>query len=116
MVENVSQPESKQIGGQYRTEKMAKPTILIVGTLDTKLEETLFLRDQILSSGACSVKVRTFLRFSVSAACHTVYRTLSLLCNSSMARDVAAVSSLDKQFAPGDPASYGNELTKHIGP
>lgn len=36
---------------------MAKPTILIVSTLDTKLEETLFLRDQILTSGTCSVKV-----------------------------------------------------------
>jgi uncharacterized protein (UPF0261 family) len=37
---------------------MAIPTILIVGTLDTKLDETIFLRDQILSSGTCSVKVR----------------------------------------------------------
>ena len=36
---------------------MEKPTILVVGTLDTKLEETLYLRDQIIASNACSVKV-----------------------------------------------------------
>jgi uncharacterized protein (UPF0261 family) len=39
---------------------MAKPVILIVGTLDTKLEENLFLRDEILGSGTCTVKVSTF--------------------------------------------------------
>jgi uncharacterized protein (UPF0261 family) len=36
---------------------MDKPTILIVGTLDTKRNETLFLRSQILSRGSCSVKI-----------------------------------------------------------
>ena len=36
---------------------MDKPTILVVGTLDTKRDETLFLRSQILSHGTCSVKI-----------------------------------------------------------
>lgn len=36
---------------------MEKPTILVIGTLDTKLEETLYLRDQILASNACTVKI-----------------------------------------------------------
>lgn len=36
---------------------MDKPTILIVGTLDTKRDETLFLRSQILSYGSCLVKI-----------------------------------------------------------
>ena len=36
---------------------MAKPTILVVGTLDTKRDETLFLRSQILSHGSCYVKL-----------------------------------------------------------
>ena len=36
---------------------MDKPTILIVSTLDTKRDETLFLRSQILSHGSCSVKI-----------------------------------------------------------
>ena len=36
---------------------MAKPSILIVGTLDTKRDETLFLRSQILSHGSCSVRI-----------------------------------------------------------
>src|SRR5207248_2716432 len=36
---------------------MDKPSILIVGTLDTKRAETLFLRSQILAHGSCSVKI-----------------------------------------------------------
>lgn len=36
---------------------MDKPTILIVGTLDTKRDETLFLRSEILSYGSSSVKI-----------------------------------------------------------
>ena len=34
-----------------------KPTILIVGTLDTKESETLYLRSQILSYGTCETKL-----------------------------------------------------------
>ena len=56
--EDVGARHRSQIGRPYQTTRMAIPTILIVGTLDTKLDETLFLRDQILSSGTCSVKVR----------------------------------------------------------
>ena len=37
--------------------KMSRPTVLIVGTLDTKRDETLFLRSQILSYGTCEVKI-----------------------------------------------------------
>ena len=36
---------------------MVKPTVLIVGTLDTKLDEILYLRDQILAQGTCSTKI-----------------------------------------------------------
>ena len=36
---------------------MARPTILVVGTLDTKRGETLFLRSQILSHESCNVKI-----------------------------------------------------------
>ena len=36
---------------------MDKPTILIVGTLDTKRAETLFLRSQILIYDTCFVKI-----------------------------------------------------------
>ena len=36
---------------------MDKPSILIVGTLDTKRAETLFLRSQILAHGSCSIKI-----------------------------------------------------------
>jgi uncharacterized protein (UPF0261 family) len=36
---------------------MDKPTILVIGTLDTKSDETFFLRSQILSHGSCSVKI-----------------------------------------------------------
>lgn len=35
----------------------SKPTILIVGTLDTKLSETLYLRSAILSQGTCKTQV-----------------------------------------------------------
>lgn len=35
----------------------SKPTVLIVGTLDTKRDETLFLRSQVLSHGSCNVKL-----------------------------------------------------------
>ncbi len=34
-----------------------KPTVLIVGTPDTKLDEILFLRDQVLAQGTCETKV-----------------------------------------------------------
>ncbi|KAH0832720.1 hypothetical protein AYO21_00374 [Fonsecaea monophora] len=36
---------------------MVKPTVLIVGTPDTKLDEILFLREQILAEGTCSTKI-----------------------------------------------------------
>lgn len=35
----------------------SKPTILIVGTLDTKLEENLYLRSSILNQGTCQTKI-----------------------------------------------------------
>ncbi|KIW19947.1 hypothetical protein PV08_00522 [Exophiala spinifera] len=41
---------------------MPKPTILIVGTTDTKLDEILYLRQQILAEDACQTKI-----FDVSA-------------------------------------------------
>ncbi|KAI1618235.1 hypothetical protein EDD36DRAFT_425915, partial [Exophiala viscosa] len=36
---------------------MPKPTVLIVGTTDTKLDEILYLRKQILAQGTCQTKV-----------------------------------------------------------
>ena len=36
---------------------MSKPTILVLGTCDTKLEETLYIRQQILRLNACSAQV-----------------------------------------------------------
>ncbi|KIW87670.1 uncharacterized protein Z519_11644 [Cladophialophora bantiana CBS 173.52] len=36
---------------------MVKPTVLIVGTPDTKLDEILFLREQILIEGTCNTKI-----------------------------------------------------------
>lgn len=36
---------------------MSKPTILVLGTCDTKLEETLYLHSQILSLNACSAQI-----------------------------------------------------------
>ncbi|KIV85900.1 hypothetical protein PV11_01552 [Exophiala sideris] len=36
---------------------MPKPTVLIVGTTDTKLDETLYLREQILAQGTCQTKI-----------------------------------------------------------
>ena len=36
---------------------MGKPTVLIVGTPDTKLDEILFLRDQILAQHTCNTKI-----------------------------------------------------------
>ncbi|KIW65228.1 hypothetical protein PV04_07504 [Phialophora macrospora] len=36
---------------------MVKPTVLIVGTPDTKLDEILYLRNQILAEGTCNTKI-----------------------------------------------------------
>ncbi|KAL9107935.1 MAG: hypothetical protein Q9227_007257 [Pyrenula ochraceoflavens] len=36
---------------------MSKPTILLIGTLDTKLEEITFLRNEILRLNSCHVKI-----------------------------------------------------------
>ena len=47
---------------------MTKPVVLVVGTLDTKRDETLYLRSQILSHGSCDVKLLDVGRELQSAA------------------------------------------------
>ena len=47
---------------------MTKPVILVVGTLDTKRDETLYLHSQVLSYGTCDVKLLDVGRELQSAA------------------------------------------------
>lgn len=54
---------------------MVKPTILIVGTPDTKLDEILYLRGQILDLGACRTKILD-VSHSVSAKLSTTLDSL----------------------------------------
>lgn len=42
---------------EVTVDTMPKPTILIVGTTDTKLDEILYLRQQILAQDACQTKI-----------------------------------------------------------
>lgn len=114
VVQNVRQLTIQQMELRFNSLQMAKPTILIVGTLDTKLEENLFLREQILDSGTCFVEVRLFVEFSIISI---LYR--SLKASSDLQETFARV--VDTMASPNPmcrkrPPSCVDELTTHLGP
>ncbi|KAH8693199.1 UPF0261 domain protein [Talaromyces proteolyticus] len=66
---------------------MAKPLIILLGTCDTKLDETLFLREQILKPGTADVLL-------VDVGCHPVQHDLIDISNTELA---ARASSKDAE-------------------
>ena len=75
---------------------MSQPNILVVGTCDTKLEETLFIRQQISRLGSCSAQVMDVGRHSSSNASIT-FSPLQIFSQyhsetRTQAKDLAAIS------------------------
>src|ERR1700742_2932403 len=83
---------------------MVQPTILIVGTPDTKLDEILYLRNQILAEGACNAKI-----LNVS---HTLSARVKKLLDNAAAGDV--ISPLEEHSSALKDLSRGEYIDKAI--
>ncbi|KAJ9615517.1 hypothetical protein H2200_001592 [Cladophialophora chaetospira] len=83
---------------------MVKPTVLIVGTPDTKLDEILFLRDQILVQETCQTKILN-VSHTISSRVKTVLENL---------RPDELISPLEEHASTLKDLSRGDYIEKAI--